>query len=132
MTARIYLTHCSAGKKRYPKGKKVLPDQLYASGRIQQFMDQCKATGVKWAIFSDLYGVWFPWIRREWYEKSPDEVTDEEFGVLLSDFDGKLRKFKEIRFYHHPGRFHSLYRRLLKKSRLRGRIRTFKHYWEVA
>jgi hypothetical protein len=131
MTTRIYLTHCSARKKYYPKAKKVSPDQLYASERIQRFMNQCKATGVKWAIFSDLYGVWFPWIRHKWYEKSPGEVTNDEFNVLLSDFDGKLKRFKEVRFYYNPGRFHPLYKRLLKKSRLLKRIRMFTHYWEV-
>lgn len=131
MTTRIYLTHCSAGKRRYPKGIKVSPDQLYDSKRIQRFMNQCKAAGVRWAIFSDLYGVWFPWIRREWYEKAPDEVTDEEFNALLSDFDGKLKRFDEILFYYNPGWFHSLYRKLLKESRLHRRIRMFTHYWEV-
>lgn len=42
--------------------------------------------GVEWAIFSDLYGVWFPDVEYEWYEKDPGTATEEEFSKLLEGF----------------------------------------------
>jgi len=116
----IYVTHCSAKKKKAQA--LMLPDELYTSRRIQAFMKQCKYAEVNWAIFSDLYGVWFPTVRREWYEKSPDSVTEEEFKSLLKDFNEKLRSYTSIYFYYHPARFHRLYRRLIERSSLKERI----------
>jgi len=46
--------------------------------------------------FSDRYGVWFPQVRHEWYEKDPDTVTESEFSALLRDFDEKLAGYSEI------------------------------------
>jgi hypothetical protein len=94
-------------------------------------MAACNSAGARWAIFSDLYGVWFPHVRRQWYEKPPDTVTDQEFKCLVDDFDGKLRRFDEIWFYRNPGRFHWLYRELLRKTRLRERVRRFSHLSEI-
>jgi len=34
-------------------------------------MNRCKEKRVEWAIFSNLYGVWFPNVEHEWYEKNP-------------------------------------------------------------
>jgi len=130
---RIYITHCSATKNDSLRdtGKIVTPDELYASPKIRCFINECKRTNVKWAIFSDLYGVWFPHVKHEWYEKPPDMVFEEEFQVLLNDFDKKLQKYDEIWFYYNPGRFHSLYRRLLEQSRLKAKVKLFSHYWEI-
>jgi hypothetical protein len=86
---------------------------------------------VEWAIFSDLYGIWFPEIQHEWYERSPDNVSEEEFKRLLSDFYDKLEKYEEIWFYYNPGRFHSLYARLLVESKSRRRITRFTHIAEI-
>jgi hypothetical protein len=77
---------------------------------------------VSWAIFSDRYGVWFPTVKRHWYEKPPGSVTPEEFRDLVNDFRKKLRRFATIYFYYHPARFHQLYRRLLKANDLKKRI----------
>src|SRR5258708_5599359 len=130
---RIYVTHCSANKRLSVRRsrKAVSPDVLYTSGRIQRFMSRCKARKVRWAIFSDLYGVWFATERRRWYEKHPDKVTKSEFRALVQNFDRRLRRFREIRFYYHPARFHRLYRRLVRQSRLRGRVRMFRHVSQV-
>ena len=38
---------------------------------------------VKWAIFSDYYGIWFADEKHQWYEKNPDTVTNEEYKKLL-------------------------------------------------
>jgi len=124
---RIYITYCSAQKNDAFKdtGIEVTPDILYTSKkRIQPFMETCKQKGVRWAIFSDLYGVWLPEEKHAWYEKSPDDVAESEFKALLEKFDNRLQEYDEIYFYRpSPVYFHSLYRRLLNKTRLRERVR---------
>lgn len=129
----IYITHCSAKKKDSLEGtgKSVSPDSLYTSTPIQRFIKRCKREEVRWAIFSDLYGVWFPDKKRPWYEKSPDSVTQEELEHLVSDFDKKLFKYKNIFFYHNPGRFHPLYKKVIRKSHLKARIQMFTHIDEI-
>lgn len=130
---RIYLTHCTAKKDDSLKhiGEMVTPDQLYRGKFIQAFMSTCKERGVQWAIVSDLYGVWFPDVRHEWYEKHPRTVTETEFRELVTDFDEKLGPYDEIWFYRNPGRFHPLYKRLLSRSALRDRITLFSHTEEI-
>jgi hypothetical protein len=131
---RIYLTHCSGKKEeRYQTtGEAVSPDLLYTSARTQRFIRSCRARGVRWAIFSDLYGVWFPEARHGWCEKDPNKVTEAEFSALLRDFDEKLTGYSEIFFYRHPGRFHRLYVRLLKTSVLADRVKLIKHVKEIS
>lgn len=130
---KIYITHCSAKKDDSLKhiGKKVTPDKLYKSKRIQRFIQECKKKQVEWAIFSDLYGVWFPQVKHGWYEKPPDAVTEQEFRKLLTDFDQKLASYSEIWFYYNPGRFHRLYKRLLQETRLKDRVRMFTRVKEI-
>jgi len=130
---RIYITHCSAKKNDLLRhtSKKVTPDILYTSKRIQRFIKECKERRVEWAIFSDKYGVWFPHTKQAWYEKSPDSVTEQEFKKLLEDFDQKLAPYSEIWFYHNPGRFHRLYKRLLQETKLRDRVRLFTHVKDI-
>jgi hypothetical protein len=94
-------------------------------------MDSCKEKKVNWAIFSDQYGVWFPNVKHQWYEKSPDEVTDVEYVELLRGFDERLAEFDEIWFYYNPTRIHKLYRRLLDETSLRTRLRRFTHIAEI-
>lgn len=130
---RIYLTHCSAKKNMTVKknGKKVTPDKLYTSGRIQGFMKTCKKRDVNWAIFSDNYGIWFKDIKNGWYEKHPNSITDKELDSLVIDFNRKLKNYNEIWFYYNPGRFHKLYRKLLTKNDLMSRIKLFTHLHEI-
>jgi len=130
---RIYVTHCSAKKEESLRGtgERVTPDRLYTAKPAQRFMARCKTMRVPWAIFSDLYGVWFPDARHEWYEKDPDSVTEQEFAELLEDFEDKLEGYDEICFYHNPGRFHLLYRRLLASTTLRNRITLITHLDEI-
>ncbi len=75
--------------------------------------------------------VWFPDIEHEWYEKDPGTVTEKEFKDLVNDFDKKLKGYKEIWFYYNPGRFHPLYKRLLKETRLKERVKLFTHISEI-
>lgn len=87
-------------------------------------MRRCKAKGVRWAILSDRYGVWFSNEKHVWYEKHPDSVTEREFAALKADFDNKLVAFEEIFFCPGTGdgRVHSLYKRLMRESRLKDKI----------
>lgn len=126
---RIYITHCSAKKNLSVKRSRarVPPDKLYTSKRLQAFVRWCKERRVRWAIFSDLYGVYFPNEKHKWYEKSPDSVTPTEFRGLLKGFDKRLRVYREIWFYRHPARFHKLYRKLLRNTKLRRKVRLFKN-----
>lgn len=128
---RIYITHCSAKKDDSLKGtaKKAPPAALYTAKPTQRFMNRCMREGVQWAILSDLYGVWFPDVEHEWYEKDPDCVTECEFEHLLRDFETKLRGYDEVWFYHNPGRFHGLYRRLIQRTSLR--ITKFTHLSDI-
>jgi hypothetical protein len=130
---RIYVSHCSAKKDDSLKGsgKGVTPDKLYASTSIKCFMSKCKKMRVKWAIFSDLYGIWFPNVEREWYDQSPDTVTEHEFENLLDNFDLKLRDYDEIWFYYNPERFHPLYERLLQRTKLKGKVKRFSNVSEI-
>ncbi|MDD4326176.1 MAG: hypothetical protein PHC63_07100 [Candidatus Bathyarchaeota archaeon] len=130
---RIYLTHCSAKKDEKLKNSKieVTPDKLYTSSRLLGFINKCKEDSCKWAIFSDLYGIWFPTEKHPWYEKHPKKVTEKEFQQLLSAFDEKLSVYDEIFFYYNPGRFHTLYKKLLEESRLTKKIIKFSHKSEI-
>jgi len=98
--------------------KKVTPDVLYRSSRIQRFMRTCKQKDVDWAISSDKYGIWHKNIKKSWYEKSPNSVTEEEFNKLVDDFNRKLKDFDEIWFFYNPGKFHKSYRKLIRKKTL--------------
>jgi len=130
---RIYITHCSAKKDDSLRrtGERVSPDRLYTSQRIQRFMNVCKERCVHWAILSDLYGVWFPTREHEWYDKPPNSVTEQEFRMLLSDFDNQLRNYAEIWFYYNPSRFHPIYRKLLDQSRLKQKVKRFTHITDI-
>jgi len=130
---KIYITHCSAKKDFSLKNnsRKVTPDKLYTATPTQRFMKKCKEKNLNWAIFSDLYGIWFPQIRHEWYEKNPDKVTEQEFKNLLNNFNQELQNYDEIWFYYNPGRLHPLYKRLLKETKLKDRIRRFTHLKEI-
>jgi hypothetical protein len=129
-TTRIFLTHCSAKKAKHTADA-VPPEVLYTSQRTQRFMKRCKAVGVRWAIFSDRYGVWFPEVSHKWYEKHPGAVTESEASILLQDFDTKLIAYTKIYFYCHPARLHPLYRRLVRQSALTERIRWISHLSDI-
>jgi hypothetical protein len=83
-----------------------------------------EAQEVKWAIFSDEYGVWFPGTENEWYELSPKKalLRPAKFQCLLADFDDKIKDFDVIRFCPGTGHVHQLYLDLVHDSSLEGRI----------
>jgi len=134
MKKRIYITHCSAKKDDSLHGtnKEVTPDRLYTATYLQRFVKRCKEKGVDWAIFSDKYGVVFPNDKIEWYDKHPSEVTPDEFKVLVNHFVQQLSRYDEIWFYHNPGRFHSLYKKLVDEARKKGlNVKLFTHLSEI-
>ncbi|MHA1723809.1 MAG: hypothetical protein ACTSXH_03075 [Promethearchaeota archaeon] len=130
---RIYITHCSAKKNEKLKNTnlEVTPDILYLATPIQRFIRKCKEKGVNWAIFSDLYGVWFPEEKYCYYDKHPNKVTEKEYNYLLENFTKKLQQYDEIWFYYNPGRFHSLYKRLLQETPLKEKIIFFTHIKDI-
>jgi hypothetical protein len=130
---RVYITHCSAKKAPAFVGSlhETYPDILYTASPTQRFMRTCKSRGVNWAIFSDLYGVWFPNTKHAWYEKDPDTVTFDEYRKLLDSFYENLNPFKEILFYANPRRFHPLYKQLISQTLLRDRIRLITHLSQI-
>ncbi len=130
---RIYLTHCTGIKDDRLKGNKkfVGPDLLYTSVPLQRFIKRCKTQQVQWAIFSDLYGIWFPNEKHPWYEKHPDTVTEQEMQQLVINFDDVLKDFSEIWFYNNPAWFHDLYKSLLKSSSLSNKITIFSKIKEI-
>jgi hypothetical protein len=130
---RIYVTHCSSKKddSLRDSGRKATPDKLYTATPTKRFMFRCKERGVRWAIFSDLYGIWFPDVPREWYEKNPNSVTGDELKMLIENFDLQLKGYSEIWFYYNPGRFHSLYKTLLKETGLKDKVKLFTHIKEI-
>jgi hypothetical protein len=127
MINRIFFTFCSAQKddSLRDSGQAVHPDVLYRSRRVKSFVARCREMEVRWAIFSDKYGVWFPETKHEWYEMSPDQALPH-FARLLADFDEKMKQFDVIYFCPGVGgpRLHRLYRRLVRESRWNGRIKT--------
>ena len=52
-----------------------------------------------------------------------------EFEDLLQDFETKLRGYDQVWFYHNPGRFHPLYKRLIQRASLK--TTKFTHLPEV-
>ncbi len=130
---KIYITHCSAKKEPALKNssKEVTPDKLYTATPTKRFMKKCKEKRVHWAIFSDKYGVWFPDEKHEWYEKDPDTVTNQEYRDLIKNFQKRLVGFSEIWFYYNPGRFHPLYKRLLKEANVKAKIVLFTHLNQI-
>lgn len=133
---RIYITHCSAKKDNSLRGtdQKVCPNLLYIAAPTRRFMERCKEHGVPWAIFSDHYGIWFSREKRQWYGDDvgdPNRVGEEKFRELVRNFDRKLADYDEIYFYYNPGRFHPLYKRLLKETKLKHRIVRITHLWDI-
>ena len=109
----------------------MTPDCLYTAAPIRRFIAKCEERKVNWAIFSDKYGVWFPKEKHAYYDKSPSVVTPAEFRALLESFDRRLSRFDQIWFYHNPGRFHALYRKLLSMSELKAKVHLFYHLSEI-
>ena len=118
----LYFTHCCFKKDDKLKGtnKKVSPQALYKSSKTQGFMKRCEEEGVEWAIFSDKYAFVFLSDRIEWYDKHPNDVTEEEKKQLFDKAFKTLKNYHCSYFYYNPGRVHPLYLELVNEVRRRG------------
>jgi len=130
---RIYITHCSNKKEPGLKNTsiEVSPQELYTATPTQRFIKTCENKNVNWAIFSDEYGIWFPDEKHIWYNKDPNTVNNEEFDILVEDLENKLNEYDEIFFYHNPGRFHRLYKKLLTTVKNKDKIKLISHLNEI-
>jgi hypothetical protein len=126
---RVYLTHCSKEKEPKLEGTEiaVTPDKLYTNFGIQKFMRRCLAKNVSWAILSDLYGVYLSGESHVWYEKHPNTVTPQEEKTIIEDFNNKLASYDEIYFFIRSESFHPFYQRILRKTLLADKVKTFKN-----
>lgn len=124
---RIYLTHCSAEKNNALKGTAIAtsPDKLYTNPDLQAFMQRCLHHEVAWAILSDRYGVWFPNVKHEWYEKHPATVTEQESQQIVEQFDQDLQGYDEIYFFVRAATFHPFYQKVLSITKLAARVTQF-------
>lgn len=125
---RIYLTHCSKEKDPKLEGTNiaVTPEKLYTESAIQQFMTRCQEQNVVWGILSDLYGIYLSTEHHIWYEKHPDTVNSLEEEIIIRDFDHTLKSYDEIFFLIRTESFHPFYERVLKKTMLADKVKTFK------
>jgi hypothetical protein len=126
MIARIYITYCSWQKDDQLKGTGVCvtPDKLYLSKRIQSFITRCRDKNVKWAIYSDYCGVWFPEDLHAWYDLHPNNVPEESIFSLSQDFNRSLSKYDEIYYFYDKRTLHPLYERIVNESGISSRV-----YW---
>jgi hypothetical protein len=71
---RLMLIGCSKTKKAVdfdPRtGGRVIPEQLYGSQLFTKRVDYAKARGMRWAVLSARYGVWFPHIGLKAYDQT--------------------------------------------------------------
>jgi len=118
---KIYITYCSAKKNDELKDSGVfaIPEQLYTSERIQSFMSKCKELNVPWAIFSDMYGIIFPNEKIKWYDKHPNDVTDDELEGLVRNCLERLKDYDIIYFYYQGGLNYLYQRVIVKLTKLR-------------
>lgn len=74
MLNRLMLIGCSKTKKAIdfdPRtGGRVIPEQLYGSQLFTKRVDYAKARGLRWAVLSARYGVWFPHIGLKAYDQT--------------------------------------------------------------
>ena len=84
------LIGCSKTKKAVdfdPRtGGRVIPEQLYGSQLFSKRVDYAKARGMRWAVLSARYGIWFPHIGLKAYDQTfldmiPAEIAAWHVGV---------------------------------------------------
>ena len=85
MTNRLMLIGCSKTKKAVdfnPRtGGRVVPEQLYGSQLFSKRVDYAKAKGLRWAVLSARYGVWFPHIGLKAYDQTFSDMIPAEIAA---------------------------------------------------
>ena len=79
------LIGCSKTKKAVdfdPRtGGRVIPEQLYGSQLFSKRVDYAKARGIRWAVLSARYGVWFPHIGLKAYDQTFSDMIPAEIAA---------------------------------------------------
>ena len=79
------LIGCSKTKKAVdfnPRtGGRVVPEQLYGSQLFSKRVDYAKARGIRWAVLSARYGVWFPHIGLKAYDQTFSDMIPAEIAA---------------------------------------------------
>jgi hypothetical protein len=82
---RLMLIGCSKTKKscEYDSrvGGRVIPEQLYGSQLFSKRVDYAKAKGLRWAVLSAKYGVWFPRIELKPYDQTFADMEAAEIAA---------------------------------------------------
>jgi hypothetical protein len=82
---RLMLIGCSKTKKAVdfdPRtGGRVIPEQLYGSQLFTKRVDYAKANGMRWAVLSARYGVWFPHIGLKAYDQTFADMEAAEIAA---------------------------------------------------
>lgn len=85
MLNRLMLIGCSKTKKAVdfdPRtGGRVIPEQLYGSQLFSKRVDYANARGLRWAVLSAKYGVWFPRIELKPYDQTFAEMESAEIAA---------------------------------------------------
>ena len=85
MTNRLMLIGCSKTKKAVdfdPRtGGRVIPEQLYGSQLFSKRVDYAKARGLRWAVLSARYGVWFPHIGLKAYDQTFSDMIPADIAA---------------------------------------------------
>lgn len=70
----LLLIGCTKGKQDRPYNSKtggcVVPEQLYHSPLFTKRIDYAETRGIRWAVLSAKYGVWFPQISMKPYDQT--------------------------------------------------------------
>ena len=82
---RLMLIGCTKGKQDRPynnlTGGRVVPEQLYQSPLFSKRLDYAEAKGLRWAVLSAKYGVWFPQIELKPYDMTFAEMTPADVAA---------------------------------------------------
>jgi len=82
---RLMLIGCTKNKHDVgynpATGGRVVPEQLYKSALFSKRLDYAEERGLRWAVLSAKYGVWFPNIALKPYDKTFAEMHAAEIAA---------------------------------------------------
>jgi hypothetical protein len=82
---RLMLIGCTKGKQDIaynPRtGGCVVPEQLYQSPLFSKRLDYAESRGLRWAVLSAKYGVWFPRISLKPYDQTFADMTPADIAA---------------------------------------------------
>jgi len=82
---RLMLIGCSKSKNdvgyNSMTGGRVVPEQLYCSQLFNKRVDYAELNGLRWAVLSAKYGVWFPTIGLKPYDMTFADLNQAEIAA---------------------------------------------------